>query len=230
MSQTEPSTPLRPRGRIGNALFGVGLAIGVLLPVVGRALWEGRRELALADEAAAAEDFDAEVEHLGRAARWRLPGARHDDLAIERLMALGAEAEATGEGGTQRALAAYREARGALLGSRGFRVPQAERFHQANERVATLMAAQEERFGTDVGGTGDPYTYHLGLLEEVPGPLAWRAWGAAVAFAAWIVASIGFFVRALDDRGRLHPARAVRWGAAVLALLGLWLVALRFAS
>jgi len=230
MSEAESAVSTPRRTPVSSALYGLGLAAGVLLPVVGRAIWEGRRELALADEAAEVDDFDAEVEHLGRAARWRLPLARHDERAVDRLMALGAEAEATGEAGAQRALAAYREVRGALLGTRGFWVPQAERFHQANERVATLMAAQEERFGTDVGGMADPYSHHLGLLEEVPGPIAWRAWLAALAFVGWLAAMVGFFVRAIDDRGRLRPARAVRWGAAVLALLGLWIVALRFAS
>src|SRR5690606_20047247 len=127
-----------------------------------------------------AGDPETQIEHLGRAARWRVPGLGHDEQAIDALMDLGAQAETQGERGGQRALTAYREVRRALLGTRGLWVPQSDRFHQANERIAVLMAAQEERFGTDVGGQGDPYSYHLGLLEEVPGPVPGRSLAAAL--------------------------------------------------
>jgi len=206
------------------------LATGIVLPLVGRAAWEGRRELELAAEASELRDVDAQIEHLGRAARWRVPGFGHDEAAVDALMELGAAAEARGDAGSQRALAAYREVRRALLGTRGLFVPQRERFHEANERIAVLMAAQEERFGTDVGGRGDPYAYHLELLEEVPGPKPGRALFAALAFVAWLAAAGGFLVRGLDERGHLRPAPAVRWGGAAVVLLVAWMVALRYAG
>lgn len=231
---TEPSVADAASTVTGRLLvragWGLGFVVAVALPLVGRAVWEGRRELELAELSAASGDEDAQVEHLGRAARWRVPGFGHDEDAIEALFALGEAAETAGESGSMRALVAYREVRRALLGTRGLWVPQADRFHQANERIAVLMAAQEERFGTDIGGTGDPYSYHLGLLEDVPGPRPGRAWLAAVTFVAWCGTVVGFFARAIDESARLRPAPAVRWGLATIVCLVGWMVALRYAG
>jgi hypothetical protein len=202
----------------------------LLIPLAVRVGWEGRAELERADEAAQAANIDREIEHLGRAARWRLPGLRYDDIALERLVALAEQQEARGDVGTQSALAAYRETRRALLSTRTFGVPQPDLFDRVNERIATLMAAQEARFDTDVSGTGDPYTYHLQLLDETPGPDPWQATLAALAFVGWLVSVAGFVLRALDARGRLRPGAAVRWGGACLLLLVAWTVLLRFAG
>ena len=222
----------RPRGRVALRRIGLLVAAGgaLAIPVAVRVSWEGRAELDLADAAAEEEDADAEIEHLGRAARWRMPLLSHDEEAIDRLLQLGTDAESRGDEGRQTALAAYREARGALLATRTWGVPQRDVFDDVNVRIATLMAEQEADFGTDVGGTGDPYTYHLALLEEVPGPDPWRANFAALAFVGWIVATVGFVLRGIDARGHLRPKSAVRWGVAAVVLLAAWALLLRYAG
>jgi hypothetical protein len=213
--------------RVGIAVV---VAAALAIPIAVRVAWEGRAELELADVAAEDEDFDAEIEHLGRAARWRIPVLGHDEEAIDRLLTLGTDAESRGDDGRQTALAAYREIRSALLATRTWGVPQRDVFDDVNVRIATLMAEQEADFGTDVGGTGDPYTYHLALLDEIPGPDPWRANFAALAFVGWIVATVGFVLRAIDARGHLRPRSAVRWGVAALLLLAAWAVLLRYAG
>lgn len=199
------------------------------VPISARVVYEGRAELALAEQAEQEGDFEAQVEHLGRAARWRMPGFGHDEEALDRLLVLGGEQEALGDDGSAMALTAYREARRALLSTRVLGVPHVELFDDVNERIATLMAAQEARFGTDVGGRGDPYAYHLELLQEVPGPSPVPATGAALCFVGWLLATAGFVWRSLDARGRLRAGPAVRWGIGWLVLLVGWMVLLRFA-
>lgn len=206
----------------------VVVAFGAPLSI--RVAWEGRAELEQAQRAKAAGDIDLQIEHLGRAARWRIPLFGHDEEALQNLVDIGTESEVQGEDGSQRALAAYREARRAILATRTWGVPDPETFDHVNERIARLMADQEERFGTDVSLSGDPYAYHLGLLQEVPGPDPWRANLAALAFAAWLFATGGFVMRSLDSRGRLIPKPAVRWGLCSVLLLLAWVLALRFAS
>jgi hypothetical protein len=213
--------------RVGIAL---GIASALVIPVGVRVAWEGQAELDLADVAAEEEDVDAEIEHLGRAARWRMPVLGHDEAAIDRLLQVGTDAESRGDDGRQTALAAYREIRGALLSTRTWGVPQRDVFDDVNVRIATLMTEQEADFGTDVGGSGDPYAYHLGLLDEVPGPDPWRGNFAAIAFIGWIAATVGFVLRGIDARGHLRPKSAVRWGIAALALLAAWAVLLRYAG
>jgi hypothetical protein len=221
-----PTAPSRWR-----RLAWVGIAAAALaVPLAARVVWEGRAEIERADRAHDEGDADLEVEHLGRAARWRMPLFGYDEAAIERLIDIGTAAEAEGDSGTQRALVAYREARRAILATRTWGVPDEETFERVNERIARLMADQEVRFGTDVGGEGDPYAHHLALLQEVPGPEPWRANLAAVAFLFWLVATGGFVMRSIDSRGRLIPKPAVRWGLGSLVLLLVWVLALRFAS
>ncbi len=198
------------------------LAAAVLAPFAIRAAWEGRAELAAAELAAAEERRDDEIVHLGRAARWRLPLASHDEVALERLMVRGHEHEQRGVEGRLDALAAYREARRAILATRGFGLPEADRFHAANERIAALMAEQERDLGMDLSGKEDQEAYHLALLEQVPGPDPTRSGLAALAFLSWVIASAGFILRALDAQGRLRPRPALRWGGASLLLLVAW--------
>ena len=205
------------------------VTLAVASPLAVRAGWEGRAELARARASASEGDVDREIVHLGRAARWRVPGLGHDTQAFERLVEIGEETDASGPDGTEQSLAAYREVRGALLATRTWGVPRPELFEQMNERIARLMARQESELGTDVSGTGDPYAYHLALLQEVPGPEPVRANLAAFAFVGWLFASAGFVLRGLDAKGRIRPRSALRWGGMSLLLLVAWALLLRFA-
>jgi hypothetical protein len=200
-----------------------GLAFAV--PVGARVAFEGRAELDRAELARAEGRVDDRIVHLGRAARWRLPVAAHEERALEELSAIGVELEAAGD--VEGALTAWREIRGALLATRGVRIPHPERLRHANGEIARLMAEQERRLGTDLSGRGAQEEYHLALLQEVPGPAPWPGIGAALAFAAWIAATVGFVLRALDAHGRLRPRAALRWGGASLVLLAAWMVLLR---
>jgi len=228
--EQQPSTSARRRAllrRIGWALL---LLFGVSIPLAARVAWEGKAEIDAADQARAEQMLAQEIEHLGRAARWRLPIASHDEIALERLLEIGAEQEALGDDGVQLALAAYREVRRALLATRSWGIPHRDLFHEANRHIAALMAVQERAFGTDLSGRGEQEAYHLELLERVPGPDPVRANLAALAFLGWIVASGGFVLRALDAHGRLRPRPALRWGGASLLLLVAWMLLLRFAG
>jgi hypothetical protein len=161
------------RGRLWRAAWAALVLIGVATPLLLRVAWEGRAELAAADVAAAEGRIDLEIVHLGRAARWRAPLVGHDDEALARLMRVGADAEAE-EGGTQTALSAYREARGALLATRAWGLADPALYEQANARIAALMAAQEQVFGTDLSRTGASEAYHRELLAQAPtGDPAW---------------------------------------------------------
>jgi hypothetical protein len=213
-----------------RVVWSVALVVAVTSPLVVRAGWEAHHELERADAASALGDVDGEIEHLGRAARWRVPGLPYHGRALERLMEIGEQAESQGDlDGMLQSLAAFREVRAALLATRTWRVPRRALFDEANERIASIMARQEAELGTDVSGTGDPRAHHLELLQAVPGPDAVRGNLAAFAFVAWLVAVAGFFMRGLDAQGRVRPRPGLRWGGASLLLLVAWMVLLRFA-
>ncbi|MBC8071910.1 MAG: hypothetical protein IAG13_26520, partial [Deltaproteobacteria bacterium] len=119
------------------------VVLAIAVPVVAHVAWEAHAELELAIDARERGDEQAEVIHLGRALRWRIPGASHDELAIDRLLAIGEQAESAADDPAHvRALAAYREIRSALLGSRGLDVPHADVLADVDARIARLMHAQ----------------------------------------------------------------------------------------
>lgn len=208
----------------------VGGGLLLLGPLWGRAAWEGQAELDAAATAQEIEDVDTEIAHLGRAARWRLPLASHDDVALARLMELGEAQEARGSAGRQTALAAYREVRRAIISTRSWGVPRSALLDDANRRIAALMAAQEELYGTDIHGKDDPEGEHYRQLSALPGPDPMRANLTALAFLGWLVAGVGFVTRGLGARGALRPRPALIWGGiSVVCLVG-WMVLLRQAG
>ncbi|MGH1349108.1 MAG: hypothetical protein ACRBN8_46685 [Nannocystales bacterium] len=207
-----------PTALLRQVVLGVAAAtVLITVPVAVRAWVDGRAAL---QQALQTEDVGLRIERLGHAARWRLPLASHDEDAVDALVELGEQSEASVS------IAAYREARRALLATRAWGLTDPERFEMLNERIASAMAAREATEGTDVGGLGDPYAYHLQLLAREPGPEPLRAGGAAWAFVAWLGALVGFVGRGLDKRGKLQAKPATRWGLAVLMLLAVWTVLL----
>jgi hypothetical protein len=219
-------TVSEPRAGWRRPAIILGAIAAVLGPITARVVVEGRAELAAADEARAQEDLDAEIEHLGRALRWRMLGSGHDEAALERLWALGQAYEARGAEGRDAALAAYRELREGLLATRAWGIPHRERWEAANDRIAALMAAQERDDGTDSSSTGDPEGFHHALLSRAPGPEPIRGNLAAVAFAGWVACTAGLLLRGLGPRGRLRPRPAVRWGLGAVLCLVAWAVLL----
>jgi hypothetical protein len=210
--------PGAPSAAPGWAQRSVRLAAWIVLalaPLVARVAWEAHRELQDAALAQAAGDEDVEVLHLGRALRWRLPGASHDEIAIARLLAIGESAAAAGELGL--ALVAYREIRSALLGSRGLDVPHADVLSDVDARIAELMAAGDAEVAR---------RRRAELLEATQHSRLWPGLAAAT-WLAWVWASARLLRRGLDARGRLIPGAGTRAGLLALALLVAWMLAWR---
>lgn len=175
---------VRGLGRIARgAALAILVVVGVAAPLLLRAAWEGRHELELADVRAQEGRVDLEVVHLGRAARWRVPFAGHDEEALARLMTIAAAAAEDEAGrGPQTALLAYREVRSALLATRAWGPADRATYDAANRRIAALMAAQERLFETDLSGALAAEEHHMELLERsgaTAGP--WGALAAALA-------------------------------------------------
>jgi len=198
------------------------MVVLAMAPLLGRVACEARSELDAARAARERGLGDTEVVHLGRALRWRLPLSDHDEVALARLLEIGALAEAAGD--RPLALAALREVRSALLGSRALDVPHADVLGEVDGWIARLMADGD-------GADGDPSS-EAARREELravteqsrSGPML-----AAAAWLAWVIASARWMLRGLDARGRLVPGVGTRSGLLALALLVAWMIAWRFA-
>ncbi|MFV8753736.1 hypothetical protein ACNOYE_24580 [Nannocystaceae bacterium ST9] len=201
--------------RRARALRSAGLALALVLAIVGplliRAGLEGRAELRRAD---AAETRELAIVHLGRAARWRTPLGDHDELARVRLEQLADEAELANDPAL--ALIAWRELRGALLGTRAWGLADREQLERANLGIVRGMIA-----AADEAGEPEQSERWLAELEAAPASDGAGTHVAAIGFALWCVTLIGFALRGLEG-GR----PALIWGGANLALLLVWLLAM----
>jgi hypothetical protein len=192
----------------------------VLAPIAGRVLVDGRAELRAATDAAAVGDRDAEIRHLGRAARFRLPLAGHDEQALAQLAQLGDRAAADGELGL--ALAAWREVRGALIGTRVVDVSDPALLAEANAAIVELMVREAQASQVPVARE----RWAAELEEDLDLDLRGRGRSllAAACLVGWLGACVGLFMRGVDHKGRLKPVPARRWGAAVLVCLVAWIL------
>lgn len=200
----------------GRGLRLAGWVALCVAPLVVRVACEANGELDSAATAREVGDADGEVLHLGRALRWRLPLATHDERAIARLLEIGEQAAGPDPA---LSLAAYREIRSALLGSRGLDVPHADVLADVDGRIARAMAE----------GDAAAEASRRTELDREPGRSRLGPALAAAGWIAWVWATARFVRRGLDGRGRLVPGLGTRTGLLALALLVAWMIAWRFA-
>ena len=192
---------------VGVVLLGSSLRVGI----------DGRNELTQAEAQLADEHFDFAIIHYGRAARWRLPIATHDERALEGLEEL---ARAGVEGGdSTQSLLAYREIRRSLLATRTpWGVSDPDLLERANAQIASLMA------GADDPEREDRLAIQLAEPKDAPNSGTWLA---SLMFVAWLGALYGFFSQGLDERARLRGRPARLWGLAVMFTLLGWMLLTR---
>jgi hypothetical protein len=202
------------RSRIARiVLVAIVAILAIVGPLVVRAAIEGRAELRAADEASGTEQA---IVHLGRAARWRLPIAEHDERARERLEQLAIEAEQADDDAL--ALVAWRELRGALLGTRAWSVVDPEQLERANAGIVRGMLAIAEAEGEP--GQGERWQAELDAPPATDGASTRIA---ALCFALWGITLIGFVIHAVP-RIRERRRAALGWAAVNLTSLLGWLL------
>jgi len=210
-----------------KALQAVVLVAGLFVLISARVVLSARAELHEAEQLLAANDREAAIVHLRRAARWYAPLSPYHVRALERLRALGRAAEQSGE--SELALSAYRALRGAILATRSTYVPERPQLEAANLRIAALMAKQDPP-GMDAGKSEQQrYEEHLALLTPIPGPNVFWSCVLLFGFVSWVGAAFALSIRGLDSEERWVPRELRRWGSVIavgfsLFVLGMALV------
>lgn len=212
---------------MARAARAFGIAAVLLSVLVFRVVSSAREELRRADALLAQNDLDGSVLHYRRAARWYAPGSPYHVSALDQLLRIGREAEARAE--VERALSAYRAARGAIMAARSFYVPEAARLQAANERIAVLMSEQPAP-GMDAGKSREQLrAEHLALLQRAPGPSVLWTLVLLLGFASWIGAAFAFSMRAIDEHDRWVLPEARKWGAVIVLGFGLFVLGMALA-
>jgi hypothetical protein len=189
--------------------------VALLLAIVTvRVVWSSHGEWRAAQSASG----DQEIAHLGRAARLYAPGNPYSRRAVVTLAAIGREDPA-------RALAAWREARSAILATRSFYTPHRALLDEANARIAELMADAELASGAQKSRDRARAWHAARLAQDEAPSVAWTL-VALVGLAAWIGCALGLFLRGIGDDDRLRPRPALVWAAGIAGGLVLFFVGL----
>lgn len=216
------------RARALRSLARASGVLGVLLVVLAvRVVTASAGELHQADSLRARGEIEPAIAHYRRAARWYAPGNPYCAEALDRLAEIALEAEEAND--PERALAAWRSIRGAILGARSFYVPHADRLALADEHIATRMADLPPPAIDSERSVAERRAQHLALLRRVTRPSVPWAITALLGLATWILAALGLLLRAIDEDDRLVPRAARLWGTIWIVGFGLFVLGLALA-
>ncbi|MBI5486659.1 MAG: hypothetical protein HY905_04960 [Deltaproteobacteria bacterium] len=163
------------------------------------------------------------------AALWYLPGNPYGRRSLERLLVIGQRAEQAAD--DRLAVYAYRAARSAVLGTRGFGLGDEETLGRANAAIARVSARLERppAPGEEVLSGTERERRHLALLRAPEDPNPWFALLATAGLLGWVGGVIGFALRGLDDQCKLRLAPALWAGGVVVCGLAAWAAGLALA-
>lgn len=204
------------------------IAWAVVVTAVLAAVWvkvrvEAGQSLQRAKTMEAKQDLDMAIVVYRHTVRWYSPGSGPVADAVERLQSIAETSEEAGE--AERALLAWRALRSGLFAVRSFYQPYDGQITLANTRIAYLMARQEGSAPNDELARRE--AHHAELLATDHSPAVGWSLLAVFAFAAWIITLLGIATRAFDDRtGTLIRSAALRWSAASVVALALWMTGL----
>jgi hypothetical protein len=208
-----------------KALLWTGVIFGCGVLVFVKVRIESGAELDLAHAARLKPDIDAASLHYRRAIRWYTPFSSSVATAVRELEELASMKAKDGD--SARALALYRDLRGALYAIRHLREPYREVRDRTEERIADLMAAEPPAAEIDRGKSAAlRRSEYLAMYRNVPTPSV--AWSVALlaGFFGWVAAGATFFWRGFTREGLLVARPALFWGGLVVVFFALWVVGL----
>lgn len=170
------------------------------------------------------------LDRYQQASRAYAPGIDAPWLALQKLERLAEEGERRGgPEGQALAIGALSRLRGARWATRGLLDPYAERFEAWDQRLATLLAQQDEAEATRIGevspSLGELEALHLAILTRDPlPPLLWSlCLGLGLLLSG--VGALGVIWRGLDGKLNARP-ELVRWLLTLTLGAVLWVTAL----
>ncbi len=196
-----------------RALAGFGVVLAVLAVRVTSA---AHTELRRGERLSSQGNKDAAILAFRRAARLYVPGNPYCSDAFDRLESIAREAERAGE--QERALAAHRAIRGAVLSTRSFYVPHADRLERADRRIAELSATSPRERRAHLARLRAPIRPHTGWILLL-----------LIGWIAWTLGAFAFAQRAIDEEDRLIPRSARIWGTVVVVGFGLFVIGMALA-
>jgi hypothetical protein len=210
------------RRQVAVVLLGVALALAV---IVVRLLIDARNAYRNGAAAEQRGEITEAIRFYLDAGRLYVPGSPFTRNALDRLDAIGIALVTKGDYPTARM--AFEAERAALLGTRSFYTPYAERLPSLDRRISRLLAAAEEHSAQTT--FEDRVKWHAERLAERPRPKIPMVLLALLGLAMWVTSAVIFFRRGVDAHLALRRVPAMVASVGFLVGLGLFLVCLRLA-
>jgi len=212
----------RRRRQIGIVLFGLAFALAI---IVTRLLIDSRQACRQGAAAEQRGDMTEAIRHYLDAGRLYVPGSPFVRQALDRLDTIGVAL--VNKGDYPLARSAFESERAALLGTRSFYTPYADRLPGIERRIARLLAAEEG--GTASASFEERAAWHAERLRQRPGPKTSMVLLALLGLGIWISCAVIFLRKGLSASLLLQRGPALLAGAGFLLGLTLFLVGLRLA-
>jgi len=203
-------------------LLGVTAALAV---IVVRLVIDARAAYGHGVAAEERGDLSEAIRFYLDAGRLYVPGSPYMRQALDRLDAIGVAQVTKGDYATARA--AFEAERAAMLGTRSFYTPFAERLPSLERRLSRLLAAAEEH--ASPANFEERAKWHADRLAERPRPKTSMVMLALLGLATWVGSAVAFFRKGVDANFVLKRVPAVLSGAGFLIGLALFLLCLRLA-
>jgi len=210
------------RGQVVVVLVGIAAALAI---IVGRLLVDGRSAYRSGVAAEERGEVSEAIRFYLDAGRLYVPGSPYVRGALDRLDALGVAL--VNKGDYANARAAFEAERAAMLGTRSFYTPYAERLPGLERRLSRLLAAAEDR--ASPANFEERAKWHADRLAERPQPKTLMVLLALLGLALWVGSAVAFFRKGVDRNLVLNRASAVVTGTGFLVGLALFLACLRLA-
>jgi hypothetical protein len=210
------------RRQVFIVLLGTAAALTV---IVVRLLVDARTAYRNGVAAEARGEISEAIRFYLDAGRLYVPGSPFTRGALDRLDAIGVAQVTKGDYAAARA--AFEAERAALLGTRSFYTPFAERLPSLERRLSRLLAAVEDR--ASPATFEERAKWHADRLAERPRPKTSFVLLALLGLGTWVASAVTFFRKGLDANLALRRAPAAFAGVGFLVGLALFMVCLRLA-
>ena len=211
--------------RIAVAVLCISLAVGTMLwfKVSARA----RQELAHGASALQRGQYHQAITSYARAIKWYTPLNTSTRRAIERLWALGNDAEQ--QGNVSLALEAYRALRSGLYAVQSVYIPYQHWIPKSEAKIATLMATAAHAETPDAADLMSDTARFTQMLQRNTAPHVGWSMLVAIGFLGWVGAVISFIWCVYTRHSMWAWRPGLLWGGCIAVFFAAWVVGMLLA-
>jgi len=183
--------------------------------------FNGKEELARAEELFEHKNLSQAVNHYERAIQWHIPGSDTSSIAANKLWEITLSYESKNQ--IEDALKSCRLLRGAFYSTRSFWTPGKKWIDLCNEKIAHLMTVKSDPKKENGGSFESRKNKFLEKLQADRSPSTLGSILTEIGFFGWITCAVLFLVKAVTPTAGLKPRPAIIFSTAFLLFYGIWI-------